>query len=155
MGWWFEDVEEVVDWFFYPVTALPVSVYHLAGYLADDDSVPSPDWQANIRNSMMWGGMAIGVHGWNAYFHPGKYSFRTISDLVKLVGHIGGTSSAAVPAALAAVAVGSAVGWAATAEHHGAVPPGIGMGMPMTQPPSSATSSNPAGWDIQTWWDEL
>ncbi len=56
---------------------------------------------------------------------------------------------------LPALAVVSAWGWASTAEQHGAVPPGTGMGMPMTAPPSTATSSNPAGWDFGTWWDNL
>ena len=53
-------------------------------------------------------------------------------------------------------ATASAVAWAATGELHGAVPPGTGMGMPMTPDLySGGTSSNPAGWDFSSWWSNL
>ncbi len=65
--------------------------------------------------------------------------------------------SAPVVAVVGATA--SAVAWASTADRHGAVVPSVdnlGMGMPMTPDLySQGTSSNPAGWDLGSWWDSL
>lgn len=56
-------------------------------------------------------------------------------------------------------ATASAVAWASTAEHHGAAVPSVdnlGIAMPMTpELYSRGTYSNPAGWDIASWWDSL
>ncbi len=50
-----------------------------------------------------------------------------------------------LPVTLPVFATGAALGWAATAEHHGAVAPGVasGFGMPMTNP---GAAYSPAPW---------
>ena len=156
MGWLPEEYSDAFWFAVTPITTIPLLVYTGASTVSGDWRYGKPDTKANIRNAAIWAAIAGAVFSWNAIVHPGKYQFMTGSDAFKGVVHIASKSPAFVPAAVAAVAVGSAVGWAATAEHHGAVAPGTGMGMPMTSDLySQGTASNPAGWDFSTWWSNI
>ncbi len=152
MGWLSTKPSDAFWFAVAPVTAVPTAVYAAAAATTGDYPAGKPDWKANIRNTGIWGAIALGVYGWNQYFHPGKYAFTTGAQAYKLVGHL-----AANPATIGmAAATVAAVGWAATGDLHGAVPPGTGMGMPMTPDLySQGTSSNPAGWDFGSWWADL
>ena len=141
-----------------------------------------PDWEGpsfptewdDIPSTILWSlfssGIYYGFYRWellrtlgrmpqHAYHNPSKRAifrqaasrttYPTFARSVGLMFNLGGLSLA-----LPLVATGAAVGWAATAEHHGAVTPGVasGIGMPMTPDLySEGTSSNPAGWDLSSW----
>ncbi len=152
MGWIPDEPEDAFWFVVSPITGVPTAVYAAAAYTTGDYPVGKPDWRANVRNAGIWGAIAVGVHAWNAIWHPGKYSFTTGSQAFKVAGHL---AASPVSFAIAAATV-SAVAWAATGDLHGAVPPGTGMGMPMTPDLySGGSTSNPAGWDFGVWLDNL
>lgn len=152
MGWIPDEPEDAFWFAVSPITAVPTAVYAAAAYTTGDYPAGKPDWRANLRNAGIWGAIAVGVHAWNTIMFPGKYAFTTGTQAFKVAGHL-----ATNPVTLGiAVATASAVAWAATGDLHGAVPPGTGMGMPMTPDLySQGTSSNPAGWDFGSWLDSL
>ncbi len=136
-----------------PITTVPMAAYTIGFYVAGEEHpYGKPDWRKNLANAGIWGAAALGNWAYHAYMHPGKYSWTKPADAFKLVGHL-----AANPLVIATTgATAAAVAWAATGDLHGAVPPGTGMGMPMTPDLySQGTSNNPAGWDFGSWLEEL
>ncbi len=154
MGWLPDDHADSFWFAVSPVTSFPIAVYSAAAYVTGDWRFGRPDAKESVRNAGIWGAIAVGVHAWNSYYHPGKYSFTSASSAVKTAAHLAAVPSVILPV----VATGAAIGWAATAEHHGAVTPGVasGIGMPMSEELySGGTAGNPAGWDFGQWWDDL
>ncbi len=138
-----------------PITTIPMGIYATAAFITDDYRYGRPDWKANVRNAGIWGAIAQGVWAWNAYFHPGKYSYMSGTGAAKLAGHLAAHSGVLLPALAAA----SAVGWAATGHLHGAVPPGTasGFGMPMAST-TGGSVDNPLGFtwgSLSTWADNM
>ncbi len=86
-----------------------------------------------------------------------KFSHQLMYNLARSATATASRVPLAVP--VAALAVGSAAGWIATADVHGAVAPGVasGIGMPMTPELYSSTASDPTGYrrGLLEWWHSL
>ncbi len=152
MGWLPDKASDTFWFLVSPITTVPIAVYSASAYVSGQYPYGSPDWKASARNAGIWGAIAFGNWAWNAVYHPGKYAYTSAVEGYKVVAHL-----AANPVTVGVgLATAAAVGWAATGDLHGAVPPGTGMGMPMTPDLySQGTSSNPAGWDFGSWWSDL
>lgn len=86
-----------------------------------------------------------------------KFTHQMFYNFMRNSVAVGSRFTVAAP--LAALAIGSAGGWIATAEHHGAVVPGVasGFGMPMTPEIYHGTESDPTGYrrGLREWWSSL
>jgi len=145
---WLPDEMEDAFWFAVsPLTTVPIAVYTATAYATDDWRFGKPDVRENLRNALLWAGIAGSVYGWNSLVHPGKYPFMSAGSVFKTAAHI--AAPAAVPAALATLAVGSAVGYVATSDvHKGATGMLVGdmnMGVPVTTD-SANWLMNPPTW---------
>lgn len=69
-----------------------------------------------LRNTGIWGALALGVYAWNQYIYPGMYEFRTAAKGFQLIG----ASSAAIPIAMLTVAVVGTAAQYDVAAHYGA-----------------------------------
>ncbi len=153
MGWRPDKASDAFWFLLAPVTTIPMAAYTIGFYAAEEEHPYGvPDWRESARNTGIWASMAVGNWAYHAFMHPGKYAWTSAVDVYKLAGHL-----AANPLVIAGTgATAAAVAWAATGDLHGAVPPGTGMGMPMTPDLYyQGTSSNPAGWDFGAWWENL
>ncbi len=71
-----------------PVTSIPFGIYAAAGYVTGDYPAGKPDYQASIRNAVLWAGAAGAVHGWNLAFSPHNATFVSPSAAWKVAGHV-------------------------------------------------------------------
>ena len=90
---------------------------------------------------------AASVHAYRTGLHTSP--FKIFTDGVSIMRYVAADAGLfSLPVTLPVVATAAALGWAATAEHHGAVTPGVasGFGMPMSpELYSRGTSSDPLG----------
>lgn len=132
-----------------PLTTIPFFVYGASGYISGDYRYGKPDWQSNIRNAAVWGGLGGSVYLYNLLVHPGKYGFVSAGEALKFPLHMALTSPALPAAILGTVAVGSAAGYVATSDvHKGATGMLVGdmnMGVPVS-PESASWIENPPTW---------
>jgi hypothetical protein len=159
MGFLPEEHEDTFWFLVAPLTTIPMAVYAAAGITYGSYPHGEPDWKASMRNTGIWGGIAAGVWGWNAIFHPGKYAFTSGTSAYKIMGHI--AAPAAVPLVVISVAVAAAIGYISLADTHGGATGmlvgDMNMSMPVTSQAGSSkkTSNNPAGWDFSSWLSDL
>ncbi len=81
-----------------------------------------------------------------AAVYAGQTPFHVWSSGLQVMRYVAADAGLfSLPVTLPVLATGAALGWAATAEHHGAVTPGVasGFGMPMTNP---GAAHSPAPW---------
>ncbi len=154
MGWLPDDPEDAFWFAIAPLTTIPTAVYSMAAMTTGDWRYGKPDWRANVRNAAIWSTWGATAYGWNLMMSPHNAQYLSGTNAMKNALHLAAIPSVVLPA----LAVGSAAGWVATAEHHGAVTPGVasGIGMPMSlELYSGGTADNPAGWDLRQWWSDL
>ena len=107
MGWLPTEYSDTVEFLLAPISTPYTLVYAATHYTTGQGK--TPDWQANLRNTAIWTGMAGITFAWNAVVHPGKYPFMSGSAAMRTVGHLV-PPAAFVPLALAApLAAGYAV----------------------------------------------
>lgn len=102
MGW---VPDEYADGFWLavaPIMTAPTLVYGATGLVTGDYPLGKPDWRANVRNTLLWGGVAASVYGWNYFVSPHNATWLSGGEAFSTAAQIFTSSSWAAPAAGAA-----------------------------------------------------